>query len=185
MTINDYIPLTLCGIVIALIFIKAIVNVVKKFKNISKEDKETLKLTAISLFSDQKFHEFIKSQINNIVKDIEVYGVKFYSNSEYISYMVDKLDNILYDYIINNYPQFSSFVTESNIKIISDYILKLTGIRDYPPEEISIESKTEEENIPSEEEELEEDFEDDSEENKFISYKTDDDNDIEEDMGSE
>lgn len=181
MTINEYIPIILCGIVIVLIFIKAIVNVVKKFTNISKEDKETLKLTAISLFSDQKFHEFVKSQINNIVKDIEIYGIKFYSNSEYITYMVDKLDNILYDYIINNYPQFSSFVTESNIKIISDYILKLTGIKEYPPEEINITSKLEEENIPSEEEELEEDSDVETEEYMDISNTTDDDNDIEED----
>lgn len=179
MTINEYIPIILCGIVIVLIFIKAIVNVVKKFTNISKEDKETLKLTAISLFSDQKFHEFVKSQINNIVKDIEIYGIKFYSNSEYITYMVDKLDNILYDYIINNYPQFSSFVTESNIKIISDYILKLTGIKEYPPEEINITSKLEEENIPSEEEELEEDSDVETEEYMDISNTTDDDNDIE------
>lgn len=181
MSINEYIPIILCGIVIVLIFIKAIVNVVKKFTNISKEDKETLKLTAISLFSDQKFHEFVKSQINNIVKDIEIYGIKFYSNSEYITYMVDKLDNILYDYIINNYPQFSSFVTESNIKIISDYILKLTGIKEYPPEEINIISKLEEENIPSEEEELEEDSDVETEEYMDISNTTDDDNDIEED----
>lgn len=181
MSINEYIPIILCGIVIVLIFIKAIVNVVKKFTNISKEDKETLKLTAISLFSDQKFHEFVKSQINNIVKDIEIYGIKFYSNSEYITYMVDKLDNILYDYIINNYPQFSSFVTESNIKIISDYILKLTGIKEYPPEEINITSKLEEENIPSEEEELEEDSDVETEEYIDISNTTDDDNDIEED----
>lgn len=181
MTINEYIPIILCGIVIVLIFIKAIVNVVKKFTNISKEDKETLKLTAISLFSDQKFHEFVKSQINNIVKDIEIYGIKFYSNSEYITYMVDKLDDILYDYIINNYPQFSSFVTESNIKIISDYILKLTGIKEYPPEEINITSKLEEENIPSEEEELEEDSDVETEECMDISNTTDDDNDIEED----
>lgn len=181
MSINEYIPIILCGIVIVLIFIKAIVNVVKKFTNISKEDKETLKLTAISLFSDQKFHEFVKSQINNIVKDIEIYGIKFYSNSEYITYMVDKLDNILYDYIINNYPQFSSFVTESNIKIISDYILKLTGIKEYPPEEINITSKLEEENIPSEEEELEEDSDVETEEYMDISNTTDDDNDIEED----
>lgn len=181
MSINEYIPIILCGIIIVLIFIKAIVNVVKKFTNISKEDKETLKLTAISLFSDQKFHEFVKSQINNIVKDIEIYGIKFYSNSEYITYMVDKLDNILYDYIINNYPQFSSFVTESNIKIISDYILKLTGIKEYPQEEINITSKLEEENIPSEEEELEEDSDVETEEYMDISNTTDDDNDIEED----
>ena len=81
--------------------------------------------------------------------------IVFGTIKEYVLYISDKFDEFLYNYIILHYPQFSSFVTEDNIKYITDEILHILNIVDDNDIEIESVIINETDNTDSVDEDLE------------------------------
>ena len=132
--------------------VKGIYNKVTKY---AKEDERTLKQLAISLLSNEKFKSVVSQQIEIIKESINENGTVFGTIKEYVLYISDKFDEFLYNYIILHYPQFSSFVTEDNIKYITDEILHILNIIDDSDIEIESVIINETDNTDSVDEDLE------------------------------
>lgn len=172
MTPNELISIILCGSVMLFVLIVGGINFYKKIVGITKEDKQSLKQIAITLLSNEGFKSFIDEQIKIIISDIKENGVSFNTFSEYFTYLVNVFDDKMYNYIIEHYPQFSTFVTRDNIVFITDTILKICGLDNDIPEEVNFISESE---LDDEDEILEEDFETESDVDDFEESIEDDD----------
>ena len=136
MITNQNITIIFCAIVMVIAIVSIVKGIYNKVTKYAKEDERTLKQLAISLLSNEKFKSVVSQQIEIIKESINENGTVFGTIKEYVLYISDKFDEFLYNYIILHYPQFSSFVTEDNIKYITDEILHILNIID----DIDIES---------------------------------------------
>ena len=158
MITNQNITIILCAIVMVIAIVSIVKGIYNKVTKYAKEDERTLKQLAISLLSNEKFKSVVSQQIEIIKESINENGTVFGTIKEYVLYISDKFDEFLYNYIILHYPQFSAFVTEDNIKYITDEILHILNIVDDNDIEIEDNSVDEVEEDTEDIEYLEEDF---------------------------
>ena len=155
MITNQNITIILCAIVMVIAIVSIVKGIYNKVTKYAKEDERTLKQIAISLLSNERFKSVVSQQIEIIKESINKNGTVFGTVKEYVLYMSDKFDEFLYNYIILHYPQFSSFVTEDNIKCITDEILHILNITDDNNIEIESVIINETDNTDSVDEDLE------------------------------
>ena len=155
MITNQNITIILCAIVMVIAIVSIVKGIYNKVTKYAKEDERTLKQIAISLLSNEKFKSVVSQQIEIIKESINKNGTVFGTIKEYTLYISNKFDEFLYNYIILHYPQFSAFVTEDNIKYITDEILHILNIVDDNDIEIESVIINETDNTDSVDEDLE------------------------------
>lgn len=115
---NISLELILTGCILLIVLIAAIQKIVT-YIMINSKNKPVL----LFLLSELINNENIQNKVLEILNEIKMGDFDTYD--EYLNYAKNKISKEIYDYIILNYPQYSSLVNLNNIGTIVESIISL------------------------------------------------------------
>ena len=108
--------------VMVVVIVVVLYNAISKLKAVFSNESRSLSSIGISLITDEKVVAYVTNAVTEIIND-PTFIDKHNTVDECVDEIMDKLNDAMYNYISNHYPQFLGFVTKGNIETITNAIV--------------------------------------------------------------